>query len=505
MQDCILRMQQIRKEFGPVVANDGIDIDIRRGEVHALLGENGAGKSTLMNILSGVYRPDQGLINLNGRNLSFGSPLDAISAGIGMIYQHFKLVGSMSAWENICAGPRGDRIIRPRRIKRRIEELCAETGLQIDLDRRVDEMGVGEKQTLEIIKVLYRGAELLILDEPTAVLTPQEAERLFAIVRGLRDSGRTAIIITHKLQEVMEISDRVTVLRKGSKVGTVETADTSRQLLAELMVGRRMELHYPRSSAEIGEPILTVRDLTVEDIERRRLGNISFELRRGEILAVAGVTGSGQTELCEVLTGLRRAAEGRVELDGKDISGLSAWQIRTAGIDTLGFVPEDRLGMGLIRTMSMAENLLLRSYRHTQGIFLDLNDARDRSSALTDALDIMHPGLDKPIRAMSGGNLQKILIGREIARRPEVLIAAYPVRGLDLGVTFKVIDLLNREKERGVGVLMIAEDLDLMLEVADRILVLHCGVVSGLVDAQRVGKHELGLMMASPEGACIDA
>lgn len=502
----LIEMVQITKEFGSLKANDSVDLTIRKGEVHAILGENGAGKSTLMNILSGIYTPDAGEIRIKGENTVFHSPQDSINSGIGMIYQHFKLVEAMNAWQNICAGPSGSLLLKPKSVKSEISKICEETGLSVDLEKKVCDMGVGEKQTLEIVKVLYRGAEILILDEPTTVLTPQETDRLFSIIRSMRSAGKTAIIITHKLYEVMEISDRVTILRKGKTIATVETKNTTQKELAEMMVGKAMQMSFPSIKVEKQSPVLQVSQLSIDDKEcMRKLHNISFELFGGEILGIAGVSGSGQKQLCQGLTGLQKIESGEVLVKGENIAGLSAREIQSKGVVHLNFVPEDRLGMGLVGSMSLVDNIILRDYRNYKGFFLDRKSAVELTENLVNSLEIMHPGIDLPIRVLSGGNLQKVLIGREIISDPEVLIAAYPVRGLDLGVTHKVIDLLNEQKRKGSGVLLIAEDLDLMLEVCDRILVLYCGSISGVVDPKEVTKRELGIMMSTIEGECLHA
>jgi general nucleoside transport system ATP-binding protein len=498
-----IEMNRITKTFGPLKANDCVDLQIRSGEVHAILGENGAGKSTLMNILSGIYRPDSGSISLRGRPCSFHAPQDAIDAGIGMIYQHFKLVEASTARENICAGPKGSFLLKPRELQQRIQKIIEETGLCIPLDKRIKDMGVGEKQTVEILKVLYRGAEVLILDEPTTVLTPQETDRLFSIIRALKAAGKTAIIITHKLFEVMEISDRVTVMRKGQNVATVNTPEVTQKQLAELMVGKTMLMEYPRVKSERREILLRVRNLTIDDAScMRSLKDVSFDLYGGEILGVAGVSGSGQRQLCQGLVGLQKISSGEVLVGDDNIAGLSAKQIFEKGVVHLNFVPEDRLGMGLVGNMSLIDNVQLRDYRNSRGMLIDRKEAHRKTEQLITSLEVMHPGIDQPVRVLSGGNMQKILIGRELMSRPEILIAAYPVRGLDLGVTHKVIELLNEQKQLGVGVLLIAEDLDMLLEVCDRIMVLYCGAISGIADPKTTTKYELGMMMASDGQEC---
>ncbi|MCP4398698.1 MAG: ABC transporter ATP-binding protein [bacterium] len=492
----LIRMESISKRFGEVRANENINLTIRQGEVHAILGENGAGKSTLMNILSGIYSPDGGSIYLKGEQTVFSSPQDAIRSGIGMIYQHFKLVDVMTAWENISAGPDRSFFLNSKKLKKTILALCEDSGLRVNLDKKIYNMAVSEKQTVEIVKALYRGAEILILDEPTAVLTPQETEKLFAIVSNMRDAGNTVLIITHKLYEVMEISDRVTVLRKGHTVATVATNNTSQKQLAEMMVGEAVRMEVPRVSGEKKDTLLVVRDLVVEDEEgKRRLEEISFTLWGGEILGVAGIAGSGQKQLCEALVGLLKIQSGEILVKGENVTGLSAKDIIERGTIRLNFVPEDRLGMGLVGSMNMIDNVMLKDYRQTPGRFLDRTSAERTSKTLVESLNIQHPGLRHPISVLSGGNIQKVLIGRELIAQPDILIAAYPVRGLDVGVTNTVLDLLNEQKQQGAGILFIGEDLDLLLELCDRIIVLCNGRIVSILDAEETNKEEIGLMM----------
>ncbi len=497
MSGDFIRMESITKKFGSLSANDEVTLSVTEGEVHAVLGENGAGKSTLMNILTGIYAPDAGTIHLRGKEQRFRSPQDSIAAGIGMIYQHFKLIDALSSWENICAGTKGSPFLNPGEIKQKIRKLSDETGLYVDLDRKVRDMGVGEKQTVEILKVLYRGAEVLILDEPTTVLTPQETEVLFCIIRKMKQQGKTTVIITHKLNEVMEISDRVSVLRKGRLVATVNTADVSQKELAELMVGKAMNMEYPRVDTSPGRVVLEVEHLSLEDKEAsRELKDISFTLHASEIMGVAGVSGSGQKQLCHALMGLQKFRQGTVRVCGIDISGRSSRQIMGDPEVSIAYIPEDRTGMGLATGMDLVDNIMLRRYRSREGFLFDREYGKVKAESLSQSLSIMHPGIDRPIRVLSGGNMQKVLLGREIDTHPDVLIAAYPVRGLDLGVTHTVIDMLNEQKAAGAGVLLVAEDLDLLLEVCDRILVLYCGEVSGILSAADTGKEELGLLMS---------
>lgn len=502
----IVEMRQITKKFGPLKANDRVDFSVRKGEVHAILGENGAGKSTLMNILSGIYTPDSGTISINGTIHRFHSPQDSIAAGIGMVYQHFKLAEALTGWENICAGPAGKAFLNKKEIIQKINSICSEVGLALDLEKRVLDMGVGERQRLEILKVLYRGAQILILDEPTTVLTPQETLCLFTIIESLKAAGKTAVIITHKLYEVMQISDRVSIMRKGKYIATVETAGVTQKNLAELMVGQAMQMELPHVCVERRPPVLQVKHLVIDDkVCMRKIHDMTFDLFGGEILGVAGVSGSGQKQLCQGLTGLQPVEAGEILVGGEDIAGLTARDIYSKGVAHLNFVPEDRLGMGLVGNMDLVDNVFLRDYRNSKGIFLDQKKAVEMTENLVASLSIMHPGIHHPIRVLSGGNLQKVLIGREILSEPQVLIAAYPVRGLDLGVTHKVIELLNEQKAKGVGVLLISEDLDLLLEVSDRLMVLYCGQISGIVDPRETTKEELGLMMSSIDQECCHA
>ncbi len=491
---CAIRCSGITKTFGSVVANDAIDLEVNYGEVLALLGENGSGKTTLMNMLSGIYHPDAGQIFVNGQPVSIASPVDARALGIGMIHQHFKLVEVFTAMENIVLGMPGKMPSR-KALRAEVKELCDTYGLEIDPEKPVWEMSVSEKQTVEILKVLYRGAKILILDEPTAVLTPQETEKLFDILRQMKAKGCAVIIITHKLNEVLAISDRVTILRKGKSVDTVATADVDANALTERMVGHAVSLAIRRPEPKDVHTILKVVDLTVEKPDGSLgLDDVSFHIHSGEILGVAGVAGSGQKELCEAIAGLLPAKKGAVLYKKENILGKSPEAIIDLGI-SMSFVPEDRLGMGLVASMGMTDNMLLKSYRAGKGPFVDRAPARALAKKLVEELSIVTPGIETPVRLMSGGNVQKVLLGREIESDPNLLITAYPVRGLDINSSYLIYDLLNKQKEKGVAVMFIGEDLDVLMELCDRILVLCHGKVTGVVKAGEVTKEQIGLMM----------
>lgn len=494
MENFAIECRKITKRFGSVVANDEIDLQVRYGEILALLGENGSGKTTLMNMLSGIYHPDSGSIHIGGKEVSINSPVDSAALGIGMIHQHFKLVDVFSAMDNIVLGTKEKRL-KPKVLKKKIEEISSSFGLEIEPEKKVYDMSVSEKQTVEILKVLYRGAQILILDEPTAVLTPQETDKLFSILRKMREQGCAIIIITHKLHEVLDISDRVTILRKGKSIDTVNTKESNEKILTELMVGRPVSLEIQRPQVTDKKSILKVVDLTVMKSDGSvALDDVSFEIKTGEILGVAGVAGSGQKELCETLTGLMEAKQGAILYHKENIVGKTPSEIIKLGI-SMSFVPEDRLGMGLVASMGMVDNMLLKTYNKGKGFFVERASARAQEERLVKELSIVTPGVDTPVRMMSGGNVQKVLLGREIESSPQVLITAYPVRGLDINSSYTVYDLLNEQKKKGVAVVYIGEDLDVLLELSDRIMVLCHGQVTGIVNAADVTKEEIGLMM----------
>ncbi|MBE7048636.1 MAG: ABC transporter ATP-binding protein [Ruminococcaceae bacterium] len=500
-----IELRGITKTFESVVANHNINLSLNRGEILALLGENGSGKTTLMNILAGIYKPDCGSIFIDGEPVVIHSPEDANKHGIGMIHQHFKLVDVHTATDNIILGNKGTGLwLKPSR-RQRIKELSERYHLHIDPDKKVYNMSVSEKQTVEILKVLYRGADILILDEPTAVLTPQEITKLFEILRHMRDHGCAIIIITHKLGEVMEISDRVTILRKGESVATVNTAETDIHALTELMVGKTVELSIECPERKHKGNLLEIHHLTVSNEEGvDAIQDVSFDLNKGEILGVAGLAGSGQKELCETIAGLIRPREGAILYKNENIVGKSPADIIKIGI-SMSFIPEDRLGMGLAASLSMVDNMLLKSYHKGRGPILQRKDARVLAESLVERLEIVTPSVETPVRRLSGGNVQKVLLGREIESNPNVLITAYPVRGLDINSSYTIYEAINQQKEKGVGVLFIGEDLDVMLELCDRIMVLCHGRVTGIVNAHETTKEALGLLMTDAANKKEDA
>jgi simple sugar transport system ATP-binding protein len=489
-------MQNISKAFGSVAANKDINLEVYEGEVHALLGENGAGKSTLMNMLSGVYTPDSGSIYVHGEKVSFSSPKDAIKARIGMIYQHFKLIDAMNARDNIVLGQNISLFKSKKSIDGKIQNLCRKYELDINLDKMVYDMSVAEKQILEIIKVLYRGADILILDEPTTVFTPQDVEKLFKIMRKMKENGCAIIFITHKMDEVMTIADRITVLRKGETIKTLDKSTTSPKELAELMVGRKVDLSIKKADYKPGKKILQVEDLSVCDEEGNvSLKNVNFDMHEGEILGIAGIAGSGQKEICEAISGICKVDKGKIIFEGEDIIGKSPREIISKGI-SMSFIPEDRLGMGLVASMDMVENLMLKAFHKGKGIFIDRKPVREKALEIKKKLDIKTPSIYYPIKNLSGGNIQKILLGRELDSNPHLLIMAYPVRGLDINTCYTIYELINEQKAKGVSVLFIGEDLDVLMQICDRIMVICDGTVTGTVDPQTCVKEDIGLLMA---------
>ena len=500
-----IEMRGITKRFGKVVANDGVDLCLERGEILSLLGENGSGKTTLMNMLAGIYFPDEGEILVNGSPVSIRSPRDAFACGIGMIHQHYKLVDVFTAAENIVLGLHDGKRLDRKVIAAKVQEISYRYGFGVDPNKKIYDMSVSEKQTIEIVKVLYRGADILILDEPTAVLTPQETERLFDILRTMRDDGKAIVIITPKRHEVMALSDKVAVLRKGQYIGTVATCDTNPQMLTDMMVGRNVSLNINRPAPVDPQPRLQVEGLTVRDAEGiYKLDNVSFTARSGEILGIAGISGSGQRELLESIAGLYPVASGSIRFmpEGAapcELVGKSPMAIKKAGI-AMAFVPEDRLGMGLVGGMGMTGNMMLRSWRKGRGVFVNRRDPNRLAREVMESLSVVTPSVDFPVRRLSGGNVQKVLVGREIASSPSVLMSAYAVRGLDINTSYAIYNLMTSQKQRGAAVIFVGEDLDVLLELCDRILVLCGGRVSGVVDARTATKEQVGLLMTHVGG-----
>jgi len=488
-------MRDITKIFGTVRATDHMNFDVAKGEIHALLGENGAGKSTLMNMLSGIYIPDSGHIFIDNQEMKFTSPRDAINAGVGMIHQHFKLVDVLSALENILLGQRKGFLLRKKEQEADIRKIMDRFHLEVDLKKYVYDMSVGEKQTLEILKTLYRGARILILDEPTAVLTPQETVVLFKIMRRMKAEGCSVIFISHKMNEVMEIADRITVLRKGQTIATLRKEETNPQELTELMVGRPIDLSIKRIDRLTDKKVLTVNNLRAVNEEGIEiLKGLKFDICAGEILGVAGIAGSGQKELCEALAGLYPIKEGDILFKGENLAGKNPKEFITRGI-SMSFIPEDRLGMGLVAAMDMVDNILLKQYHKNKGLLVQRKPAAAKAKEIIRKLDVQTPGIDHPIKNLSGGNIQKVLLGRELDSKPELLITAYPVRGLDINTCLKIYDILNEEKSKGVAILYIAEDLDSLLGLCDRIMVISNGEITGIVDARTATKEQIGAMM----------
>lgn len=496
-----IELKHISKSFGGKIANKNVNLTVNRGEILSILGENGSGKTTLMNIIAGIYFPDEGRVFIDGNEVVIRSPKDAFKYKIGMIHQHFKLVDVFSATENIILGLKEAGGFNYKAATEKVRKICEKYGFDIDPLKKIHEMSVSEKQTVEIIKVLYRGADILILDEPTAVLTPQETQKLFNVLRKMREDGKSIIIITHKLHEVLSLSDKVAVLRKGEYVGTVETAKTNESELTEMMVGKKVSLNIDRSEPQNTTERLVVKNLNCVDREGVKvLNDVSFTAYSGEILGIAGIAGSGQRELLEAIAGLQKVNEGEIIYNNPktgehdNLRDKTPMQIRELGV-RLSFVPEDRLGMGLVGNMDIIDNMMLRSYRKGKSVFLERKAPKDLAEKIIKDLEVVTPDAKTPVRRLSGGNIQKILVGREIAASPTVLMAAYPVRGLDIGASYTIYNLLNAQKEKGVAVIFVGEDLDVLIELCDRILVIGSGSVTGIVDARNVTKEEIGLLM----------
>ncbi|MBO6129945.1 MAG: ABC transporter ATP-binding protein [Pseudobutyrivibrio sp.] len=508
MSNAAVSFVGVTKTFGNVVANKDVSFEIKKGEIFSLLGENGSGKTTLMNMLAGIYYPDKGRILIDGNPVDIKSPKDALNLGIGMVHQHFKLIDVFTTTENIILGMEGKYNLKQAEAK--IREICDKYGFDVDPNKKIYDMSVSEKQTVEIVKVLFKGSEILILDEPTAVLTPQETEKLFKVLRNMKEDGKSIVIITHKLHEVKAISDRVAILRKGEYIGDLITAESDEQTMTNMMVGRTIKFNIERKQPKNVAERIIVDGLSVKDEEGvYKLKDVSFTAYSGEVLGIAGISGCGQKELLESIAGLQKIDAGDIyySCEGKpliNLVGRNPRDISEMGIG-LAFVPEDRLGMGLVGNMNVAENMMLRSFRKGKSkFFVDRKTPRKLAKEVVDELEVVTPSIDSPVRNLSGGNVQKILVGREIASNPSVLLTAYAVRGLDINSSYAIYGLINKQKEKGAAVIFVGEDLDVLLEISDRILVLCGGEVSGIVDGRAADKNQIGLLMTKKGGKIID-
>lgn len=500
MANAAIELKNITKTFGNVVANKDVSLVVNRGEILSILGENGSGKTTLMNMISGIYFPDEGSIFIDGEEVVIRSPRDAFKYKIGMIHQHFKLVDVFNATENIVLGiQEGKYDIKAA--EKVIKETCDKYGFELDFNKKIYDMSVSEKQTVEIMKVLYRGADILILDEPTAVLTPQETQKLFNVLRRMRDDGKAIIIITHKLHEVLSLSDKVAVLRKGEYIDTVETKYATETSLTEMMVGEKISLDIERPEPHNSEDRLIIKGLDCYDSDGVKvLDDMTFTAKSGEILGIAGISGSGQRELLEAIAGLQKLSGGEIIYNNpktnkaENLRNKTPMEIRNLGV-RLSFVPEDRLGMGLVGNMGITDNMMLRSYRKGKTMFLERKEPKKLANKIIEDLKVVTPDANTPVRRLSGGNVQKVLVGREIAASPTVLMAAYPVRGLDINSSYTIYNLLTEQKEKGVAVIFVGEDLDVLIDLCDRILVMSGGRVTGILDGRTAKKEEIGLLM----------
>jgi len=515
-----IELKNITKRFGGnVVANHNVSLAINQGEILALLGENGSGKTTLMNMLSGLYYPDEGTILVEGKEVKITSPKKAFEFGIGMVHQHFKLIDTFTAGENIILGLNGGFWLKMKDVNAKIAALCSRYSFEIDLNKKIYDMSVSEKQKVEIVKLLYRGTKTLILDEPTAVLTPQETDNLFNVLRLMKKDGKAIVIITHKLNEVLSLSDRVAILRNGELIKTLLTKETNEGELADSMVGEHVKLNIARAKPVQPQKVLEINHLsTIDAYGVKSLKDVSFYANSGEILGIAGVSGSGQKALLEAIAGLQRCEKGSSILyrydekkkipepakrgkktallpDQCELVGKSVKQIKNLGI-SLAFVPEDRLGMGLVGEMDMVDNMMLRSYENGNSPFLRYQEPSALAEEIKTKLAVNTPSVKTPVRKLSGGNVQKVLVGREIASSPRVLMTAYAVRGLDINTSYSIYNILNDQKKAGLCVIYVGEDLDVLLELADRIVVLCDGKVTGILDARKTSKAEVGALMS---------
>lgn len=493
-----VEMKQIRKEFPATLANDCVDFTAYKGEIHALLGENGAGKSTLMNILTGVLKPDRGTISIHGKQVSMRSPGDALNLGIGMIYQHFKLVKPFTVAENIVLGMDRVKILKTRELEKQVKELSEEYKIKINPSSAIWQLSIGEQQRVEILKILYRKADILILDEPTAVLTPDEVKELFGTLKNMAERGCTIIFITHKMNEVMEYADRITVLRDGRLVKAVKKEETTEAELAQLMVGREISMGRRNTkNTTRAEVVLKARDISVlNDKKLKAVEGLSFDLYAGEILGVAGVSGNGQKELMEALAGLRRLEGGQISINGKDCTNASVRKRIQMGE---AFIPEDRYGFALVKTMTVTENASFKCYRNPSfcrhGV-LQYKKLEEQAKWFIEDFHIKVGGTKSLVQSMSGGNAQKLILARETAEQPSVILASYPVRGLDIQATESIHKILVEEKNRGAGVLLVSEDLDEIFQLSDRVAVMYEGKFMGILPVEQVDLKQIGMAMA---------
>lgn len=496
-----VEMINITKKFGNFTANKNINLDIKKGEIHALLGENGAGKSTLMNVLYGLYKPTEGSIKINGKAVEINDPNDAINYGLGMVHQHFMLVEPFTVVENIILGMeplKSGRVIDIKKARKSVIEISEKYNLEINPDEKIENISVGMQQRVEILKALYRGADILIFDEPTAVLTPQEIEELIDIIKGLSDSGKTIVIITHKLREIKAMADRCTIIRRGEKINTVNVKSVSESELADMMVGRQVQLSVEKKEQQPGDTILNIKDLIVKDIRKvKKVNNLNLELKSGEILGIAGVDGNGQSELLEALTGLRKIESGKVEIGGKDITNNTPKEIQKAGLYN---IPEDRQRRGLVLDFSIANNLILENFEDerfsTKRGILKRKNINEFANKLSEKFDIRPRDINYKAGSLSGGNQQKVIIAREITNNPDVLIAAQPTRGLDVGAIEYVHKYLVEQRNNGKAVLLISFELDEILKLSDRIAVIYEGKIVKILNRKDTDEKEIGLLMA---------